>query len=216
MKLKRETLHRETESTRFLDLVRSGIYFIYGVYIFCFIYTPFLLASGLIISYNTGLLNFPDRADPHFAHVFTHAIYRFMRSFSGLQLLELSGIACLMLATIYLLKGIMIGLRIQRRPEWKILYVTCIVLTCLVPAWMAELSIYSLITLTGATGRGYVAFSWVMSVLPAYLIYRKYQFSKDTCPPIVSLVYSAGINLIPRVEIMPEILKQDAKRELIH
>lgn len=192
------TVQQAEESEGFIEIIRFLVKLVYKTYIFCSIYSPFLLiAFVLIISKDqTGVLKIPSFNTTHFSHALYLSTVSNFSKISGNQVCYILLLTYLLLCLLYLMKGMMILLKSQNRTQWKFILVVCSLFTCIIPAWIAQLLIYCILTQLAPSGQGIFILSWILSSLPAYMIYRKHHFKLDSCPKQVVWAYTLGFNIL--------------------
>jgi hypothetical protein len=105
---------------------------------------------------------------------------------SGLTIL----ICYLLFATIYFLKGLLIGLRNRGRNSWFILWMLCVVLTCGAQAVLAQTQLENVFGSRGIAN--YELWSWLGAALVGLIIYSHYQFLTNVAPRSVFWSYQFG------------------------
>ena len=186
----------------FINIIRFTVKLIYKTYILFSIYTPFLIIAFLMIKngdQTTRKISLPGYNTSDFSHALYLSVSSYCNGITGDQICFILILTYLLLCFLYLLKGIMIVLKNQNRRQWKFILIACSLITCIIPAWIAQLFIYSLLTKLLAEGLPLFSLSWIISVLPAYLIYRKHHFKLDTCPNLVVWAYLLGFKLLRKI-----------------
>lgn len=100
--------------------------------------------------------------------------------------------ALLLYQVLFLLKGILIGLKQKGNLLWLILIVLCVSFTTLLPAYLAlepAAHLASKINSDPAIGR-------ILVLLLSIYIYTRYNFHKDSVPPIAAAAYRIGYRII--------------------
>lgn len=78
-------------------------------------------------------------------------------------------------AALFLAKGLIIGLRRRRSSWWIPLFIICIALTCILPAWIM---FHPLNYLT----RHLLPLTWLLDIGFAYFVYGQYNFLNQPLP----------------------------------
>jgi hypothetical protein len=99
-------------------------------------------------------------------------------------------ICYLIFSAIYFLKGILIGLRQNRRASWFVLFALCLILTSGVQAVGAHAILINFFS--GRNVANYEVWSWLGAVIVALLIYSHYQFLTNVAPRVVFWSYQLG------------------------
>ncbi|GGH70217.1 hypothetical protein HNQ91_002965 [Filimonas zeae] len=106
--------------------------------------------------------------------------------------------AYLITCVLYLLKGLMIALKANRKPVWYLLWAVCFTFVCLLPM----VAIYFLLEMSlgpAPMGRGtvehYQLWSAAAALAAGILIYSQYDLGKDKTLKLTAWAYQIGLNL---------------------
>jgi len=105
-------------------------------------------------------------------------------------------VACfyLMLSFIYFLKGAVIGMRINGRKAWILLWVLCVVVTCAVQAIIAHSLLQDFFEARGIAN--FEVWSWLGAAALGILIYSHYRFLTNVAPRAVFWSYRIGFSIV--------------------
>lgn len=103
--------------------------------------------------------------------------------------------AYLIFCVIYFLKGIIIGLRGNNRKLWILPWTTCVILCCILPAFIIKSIVSGMFSITERDSIWCIGLSWGAFVLSALYIYGIYQFKTPTAPKILRWSYRLGLKI---------------------
>ncbi len=101
----------------------------------------------------------------------------------------------LMLCIIYLLKGIMLGLRANKKGWWKVLWVLCVIITCVFPAVLAKTLVLSLFSFHNKQLVSVQLLAWAVGIFAGFYVYNIYQFLTPVVPRIFYWSFVSGVRL---------------------
>lgn len=96
---------------------------------------------------------------------------------------------------IYFLKGTIIGLRAKHRKLWVLPWSICVLLCCIIPAYIVKIMVESMFSLAERDSLWYIGVSWGAFVLFALYVYNIYQFKTATAPKIFYWTYAFGLKI---------------------
>jgi hypothetical protein len=104
-------------------------------------------------------------------------------------------LAYLFYCVMYFIKGIIIAFKVNHRILWIPLWIIAVLFTCGFHAFLIQNTLErSLNPPTGTVVENYVFWSWIGALMMGLLIYRYYEFGKDSAPRIAFWAYSLGFN----------------------
>lgn len=154
----------------------SGSNFIYGVVSLFFSIIKIIAVLGLFIftAYFLSQKLFGSEADKFkiwgFTLLFTYLI----------------------LCIVFFLKGIIIALRAKRNKLWILLWSICVLLCCVIPAYIIKHFVTSMYPLTERESMWSILVSWGAFALSALYIYGIYQFKTPNSPRIFHWIFMLG------------------------
>ncbi|MGH2667462.1 hypothetical protein [Flavobacterium sp.] len=98
----------------------------------------------------------------------------------------------LIFCIIYFLKGAIIGLRAKNHKFWILPWAICVLLCCVVPAFIIKSVVVSMFSPINRQGILCIGLSWGAFVLSLLYIYDIYQFKTPTAPKILHWSYAWG------------------------
>lgn len=101
----------------------------------------------------------------------------------------------LIFCIIYFFKGTIIGLRAKNLKLWILPWVICVLLCCIVPAFIVKSLVAGMFNLTERQGILCLGFSWGAFLLFSLYIYSIYQFKTAVAPKILYWSYAWGLKV---------------------
>lgn len=101
----------------------------------------------------------------------------------------------LLFCIIYFLKGTVIGLRANNRKLWILPWVICVLLCCIVPAFIIKSAVAGMFNPTERQGMMCLGISWGAFILFSLYVYGIYQFKTPAAPKILYWSYAWGLKL---------------------
>lgn len=176
-----EDAMRQTKVTRGHGLIgflfRSIFSILYGV----FVYVPllmlgYLLANRISIYYSNDIV-----IKCGLTLAFTYVLF----------------------ATIYFLKGIVIGMKHNSHHWWVALWLICVAITCGIQTILAQ-SLFG-DYLAARNIMNHRLWSWIAAAVVGTLIYSHYQFLSNVAPRSVFWIYRLGFKVSRRVNVNGEM-----------
>jgi hypothetical protein len=99
----------------------------------------------------------------------------------------------LIFCIIYFLKGVIIGLKAKNRKLWILPWSICVLLCCIVPAFIVKTFVVSMFSLAERDGLWCIGVSWGAFILFSLYVYNVYQFKTATAPKILHWSYTLGL-----------------------
>lgn len=96
---------------------------------------------------------------------------------------------------IYFLKGIVIGLKANNRKLWILPWSICVLLCCIVPAFIMKSLVAGLFNPAERQSIWSIWLSWAAFILFLLYVYRIYQFKTPTAPKILHWSYALGLKV---------------------
>ncbi|MBN9312861.1 MAG: hypothetical protein BGO40_03110 [Chryseobacterium sp. 39-10] len=96
---------------------------------------------------------------------------------------------------VYFLKGTIIGLRRKNRKLWILPWAICVLLCCIVPAFIIKSIVAGMFSIAERESIWCIGLSWGAFVLSALYIYGIYQFKTPTAPKILHWSYALGLKI---------------------
>ncbi|MCR5890421.1 hypothetical protein LRS06_22090 [Hymenobacter sp. J193] len=106
--------------------------------------------------------------------------------FGFARLLCIGVLAYSFYALLYLVKGVAIGLRQRGSRRWLLPFTICLLVACLVPAWLLHLFVVHTAHVT------HPVLVWVVPALFALYTYSRYRLTEDVAPNTVLWAYRRG------------------------
>lgn len=100
---------------------------------------------------------------------------------------------------IFLLKGILIVLKLNGKYAWIALLVFCVAITCVVPVYLGHFYLQDFFK--GYKIPGLHIWTWTVGALLGIVAYTHYQFHRDKAPNMVLWSYRLGVNITQRLLI---------------
>jgi hypothetical protein len=151
-------------------VVRTIAWIVYA----CFIYPPLLWLSVQIVDTFENVHNNELYSGVGFIVLFTYIFY------------------CLM----YFIKGIVMALKVNRKVLWMPLWFIAVLLTCgFQVSFIQYILEKSLNPPTGPVMENYILLSWMGALFGGVLIYRYYEFAKDSVPGLAFWAYRLGFKI---------------------
>lgn len=97
---------------------------------------------------------------------------------------------------IYFIKGILVKLKNNGNGVWSLLWLFCVIVTCVLPAFMALEFLESFIEPSKRTDNINRFITWTGALLFSFFVYSRYQFKTDVAPKIAFWSYLAGFKLV--------------------
>lgn len=101
----------------------------------------------------------------------------------------------LIFCVIYFLKGTTIGLKTKNRKLWLLPWLICVLLCCVVPAFIVKTFVVSLFSLAERDSLWCIGISWGAFILSSFYMYNIYQFKTPTAPKIFYWAYTLGLKI---------------------
>lgn len=101
----------------------------------------------------------------------------------------------LIFCTIYFLKGTVIGLRANNRKLWILPWVICVLLCCIVPAFIVKSVVAGMFNFREREGMMCIGLSWAAFILFSLYTYGIYQFKTPTAPKVLHWSYAWGLKI---------------------
>ena len=101
----------------------------------------------------------------------------------------------LLFCIIYFFKGTIIGLRANNRNLWILPWVICVLLCCIVPAFIVKSVVAGMFHVRDRQGMLCVGISWAAFILFSLYVYDIYQFKTPTVPKVLHWSYAWGLKL---------------------
>lgn len=96
---------------------------------------------------------------------------------------------------IYFFKGTIIGLRAKNRKLWILPWAICVLLCCIVPAFIVKSLVTGMFNLTEQQDILCIGLSWSAFLFSGLYIYGIYQFKTPTAPKILYWSYALGLKV---------------------
>lgn len=96
---------------------------------------------------------------------------------------------------VYFLKGTIIGLQIKNRKLWLLPWTICVLLCCIVPAFIIKSIVAGMFSIAERDSIWCTGLSWGAFVIFALYIYGIYQFKTPTAPKILRWSYALGVKV---------------------
>ncbi len=101
----------------------------------------------------------------------------------------------LIFCLVYFLKGTIIGLRRSNRKLWILPWTICVILCCILPAFIIKSMVTGMFAVTERESIWCIGISWGAFVFSALYIYGIYQFKTPTTPNILKWSYTLGLKI---------------------
>lgn len=101
----------------------------------------------------------------------------------------------LILCIIFFLKGIVIGLRAKGNKLWILPWGVCVLLCCIIPAYIIKHLVISIFPLTERESTWSLIAGWGAFVLSVLYIYSIYQFKTPSSPRIFNWMFILGFKV---------------------
>lgn len=127
--------------------------------------------------------------------------YIIVSSMMKKEVTSLLGLAVVILVSfilyllVYFLKGMLICLKSNHKLLWILLFIICVVFTCVLPVYLVLDPIGSLVKSSTHSGNPNSAFKWIFSLAFGVYVYFRYDFLTNKAPSIAFPAYQAGIDV---------------------
>lgn len=158
------TYYYTSEGQMIVDRTFAFFPFFFGLFLKAYVYSPLLLTGYLICRQL-----FPPGTKGYY--------------WVGTIIL----IAVLIYGIIFILKGIVIGLRARRNYAWVLVWAICVVYTSLPPAMIAYHFLHTRVP--------YPWLVWLLSSCAGLFVYAKYNFLLDLVPARMWGLYLTGLRI---------------------
>lgn len=101
----------------------------------------------------------------------------------------------LIFCIIYFFKGTIIGLRARERKLWIFPWTVCVLICCIIPAFIVKSLISGLFSITERFGVWCIVLSWGAFILFSLYTYGLYQFKTPATPKILYWSYALGLKI---------------------
>lgn len=101
----------------------------------------------------------------------------------------------LIFGILYFLKGIIIGLRAKNKILWILPWGICVLLCCILPAFMLKTVVKSMFNMVEQQGIWCIGLSWGAFVFFIFYTYDIYQFKTPTAPKVLYWSYVLGLKV---------------------
>jgi hypothetical protein len=101
--------------------------------------------------------------------------------------------ASILYQLVYLIKGMMITLKGRKNYLWILLFIICVGITCVFPAWLLMVAVKEIIFTLSKENTGII--SGMIAVVFGLYIYSRYLFLTDVVPSVAYHAYQLGILL---------------------
>ena len=102
----------------------------------------------------------------------------------------------LIFCIIYFIKGAIIGLRARERKLWIIPWIVCVVICCLLPAFIIKALVMAMFNFTVRQEWWCIAICWGTFIISSIYIHGIYQFTKPYSPQLVTWTCRLGIRIV--------------------
>lgn len=101
----------------------------------------------------------------------------------------------LIFCIIYFFKGTIIGLQAKNRKLWILPWVICVLICCIIPAFIVKSFVAGMFNLTERQSILCIRLSWGAFILFSLYVYGIYQFKTPTVPKILYWSYALGLKV---------------------
>jgi hypothetical protein len=102
------------------------------------------------------------------------------------------GVTYFLYSIVYVLKGIMIGLRDMKYKLWILIWIACIIFTCGLQILISQYQLQDYFNSKNVAN--YTVWSWLGSILLGILVYSHYSFLTNIAPRSVFWAYKTGFD----------------------